>query len=1015
MKSSEASNQMDKNNDYKENDKIYIDISHISDAQSFDDEEMIQKDAKKIFLDRLEKFIKNGNVGKTNKSIVKNDQCFELERYHNTILIDGERGAGKTSFALSIRKYLNDNKDIFKVEDLGIMDPTISETKENIFLNIIMRISNTVKINLSSSSTVNCNDDYLNNNVCEELDDNIIWRKSLMRLASGLSLLDGIGSERLKSEIWDSPELIMEEGLKNAKNGEDLERNFHHFIEKSLNILRKDAFILFLDDIDTSADKGFIMLEILRKYMTNKKFIIVLLGDLGLYSILVRQLQWKKIDLDRQLKNYEHIYEFNDNGKDSTEEICNGDVDNNIYRKYIDNLQDQYLVKILKPENRIFLKNINYLKTQIHVKYTDIKGESGNENQITQEIEHLTFFLKNKLIKDMFKVSNADVKIFENYICSITTRSFLQLLLLWDTYLKDIKDINKYKNISDFIFNLQGLFSVYLQDMNDYNLADLDDSLINRFSMYLLKYINCIESTYNFLPVSKSKKYNTEAFFLNCVYSGYLEIKKFKIIEYFIKIGLIKKCLEQVYDYKNNINGNKAEIVKLISHFRLDNSNISSIDIVKIAAGYFQGNAINPKEMSFGYIHINYYNYVKIISKGEKSDNFFSTMFFNLILSKNKYQQSGNYIYASFFSILGIISDILCIQNENTETESNDISENVIEIFRKYFEIPVYESPFSKTSNPIKEEISENIEIESDIYFKTIMETEIIYSNFIKFIKAIAKWVEFSKKLKLTPVSSLCKMWMRFDSNIEDVIDQLKNKNESVANGLHRYIISFLNAVLVETLLDEGDESLKNFIIKNPVINDSVFDKYFDKKGNNNDSNKYSISFLNYNDFNKTNTINAFNFIFSCPIWGIYLNNLNNVTNESLKESAFYYLNLQRNFYDTDDINLILDFYKKLNISNILNDPDEPGESLKINPEKQKINFKNLSDKEQAESVKKALSVNKTTIETAREIVKESGGEIKGKLNTLINNIVYILRHGFKEVDYIKVNWDRVANIIKNL
>lgn len=90
----------------------------------------------------------------------------------------------------------------------------------------------------------------------------------------------------------DSPELILEKGLSNSKQ-KIFRINFHNFIDKSLLLLRKSIFLV-LDDIDTSLEKGISIMEILRKYLTSPKLIISILGDIDLYTILTRQLQWER-------------------------------------------------------------------------------------------------------------------------------------------------------------------------------------------------------------------------------------------------------------------------------------------------------------------------------------------------------------------------------------------------------------------------------------------------------------------------------------------------------------------------------------------------------------------------------------------------------------------------------------------------------------------------------------------------------------------------------------------------
>ena len=145
---------------------------------------------------------------------------------------------------------------------LDSIDPTLIETKEHIFLNIITSIKDKVERHYALT------ENYNNNDILRD------WKNSLRNLAGGLSTLDGVGSNYLEDTMWDSPELILEKGLSNSKQGKDLEINFHNFIDKSLLLLRKKAFFLVLDDIDTSLEKGISIMEILRKYLTSPKLII---------------------------------------------------------------------------------------------------------------------------------------------------------------------------------------------------------------------------------------------------------------------------------------------------------------------------------------------------------------------------------------------------------------------------------------------------------------------------------------------------------------------------------------------------------------------------------------------------------------------------------------------------------------------------------------------------------------------------------------------------------------------
>lgn len=237
---------------------VTIDLSE-TDTKNYKDENFIQKQAKKSFIKVIEQF----------KVDYHNDSC----HVHNSILINGKRGMGKSSFALHIANYQFQN---LKIHPISIIDPTLIETREHIFLLIITQIKNSI-------------DEYAGRQQISEVDFKG-WMESLKKLAGGLSMIDGIGKNHLEDNYWDSPELVLEKGLNNSRHGFMLEKKFHQFVINSLKVLNKDAILIIFDDIDTSLDKVIIILEVLRKYLTTPKIIAVLLGYIELYSTIVRHM-----------------------------------------------------------------------------------------------------------------------------------------------------------------------------------------------------------------------------------------------------------------------------------------------------------------------------------------------------------------------------------------------------------------------------------------------------------------------------------------------------------------------------------------------------------------------------------------------------------------------------------------------------------------------------------------------------------------------------------------------------
>jgi|GEM_PF-5703496 len=252
-------------------------------------------------------------------------------RPHRAILVEGGRGSGKTTFLLTHLQSLAGKcatgdllalpaewqKIASQVHVLPMVDPTLIEAKDNIIIIIIQMIEAAI--------------DAMNNrqdDATERLD------KAREELAEGLNLLDGIGSDRPYGEQWQGAAWVMSEGLRKARKGRNFELKFNLYLEAALSIFKKDAFILAFDDVDTNFKHGYLILETLRKYLTSPKLIIILSGDLDLYGRLIRK----------------HIYEtFGDKILRHDAGITQGQG----IKEAVRELEEQYLLKVLPPKNRI--------------------------------------------------------------------------------------------------------------------------------------------------------------------------------------------------------------------------------------------------------------------------------------------------------------------------------------------------------------------------------------------------------------------------------------------------------------------------------------------------------------------------------------------------------------------------------------------------------------------------------------------------------------------------------------
>ncbi|UXC28770.1 hypothetical protein N3114_08810 [Aliarcobacter butzleri] len=704
---------------------IEIDLNETH-TKSFNSGGLIQENAKSKFFQLISKVLSEIPKTKDDK-LSKNS----FPRVHNTILINGKRGVGKTSFILSMMDALVDELDICI---LDIIDPTLIETKEHVFLNIITLIKDEVEHYFKC--TQNCRD---NNDSFRE------WKNSLKNLAGGLSMLDGIGSNHLEDSMWDSPELILEKGLSNSKQGKDLEKNFHNFINKSLILLKKKAFFLVLDDIDTSLEKGISIMETLRKYLTSPELIISMLGDIDLYSILVRQLQWEKIDSKKILIDYEKKKK---------------------YIPQIEHLEEQYLTKILKPENRIDLANLFDLKDKIQIK----------ELQIS-----LSDYLE-QLINNMYLTNNTSYrKYYLETILTQSTRSVFQILKLYNE-----SNGNNFSQVLKHTF-----YTTLKKKLESHKLLDLykKEQYLNLLSMYIIDTNISRDNHLKLIPDFVDSDENITMLYLNTLSNELFKESK-SYLEYFIKVGY---SLEQFMNLEiQNEKDIKKESKKFLEHIAIDSGESSS----KIAKRLLTTSKVNTSIL-FGA------NFVSTTDLKELKD----IKYLSLLISKVNSSNAGSYNFISFFNLLGFLADLTSFTiKKELKDEINEKLENIKVTHSQILEFNLFKD---------------------DILIDKVLENNDLEDNDLKLdfdSYEVFEWIEKKKFIQDLPLFVLSKIWVRVSYTFNNII---KNKN-SFSNYyqiFEMFIVGFLNAVYVEISLYKG----KNFANKNFIKNPERANSYYEK------------------------------------------------------------------------------------------------------------------------------------------------------------------------------------------
>jgi len=324
-------------------------------------------------------------------------------RVSNVFFIDGTRGAGKTTFLKIAAKKLTRkdlNTPVFEKSSLAHLieiDPSLIETGEHVFFTILFALRDIVIRFLDDKPELKK----------EKYED---WRRSLQRIAKGSNVL----AHRTVTEFADDY-LNLNEGLDRARSGLNLETEFHELINDAAEIVGAEAFLITFDDVDTEFKEGWRILELIRRYLQTSRLIVLITGDLQLYTHLVRS---------RQFENFGQILHVQDSAR--------------IHERsqLVDHLEQQYLLKLFPLPNRIELLPLSRLvyassnndeksKTKYFVRYLSSSNRSRTH---CVSLEDMTL----DVVKQGFSVVDSrNAKMYQEYLLSLPVRAVVQILRVY--------------------------------------------------------------------------------------------------------------------------------------------------------------------------------------------------------------------------------------------------------------------------------------------------------------------------------------------------------------------------------------------------------------------------------------------------------------------------------------------------------------------------------------------------------------------------------------------------------
>lgn len=188
-----------------------------------------------------------------------NDDDVDVYRSHSAILIDGKRGAGKSSVLVNLKLYLEREHPELEnqVHILKPVDPTLLEDTDDLFLNVIVAA---VIRDKAIARALSCADHKAE-----------AFHHQLQVLGN---TLENLQSQRDKYGL---------DKLRAFMGSHDLMQQVHILFKKALDLVGKKLLVLPIDDVDTSMNRAFENLEVVRRYLTSPFAQPIISGDLSLY------------------------------------------------------------------------------------------------------------------------------------------------------------------------------------------------------------------------------------------------------------------------------------------------------------------------------------------------------------------------------------------------------------------------------------------------------------------------------------------------------------------------------------------------------------------------------------------------------------------------------------------------------------------------------------------------------------------------------------------------------------
>nr|WP_314478847.1 AAA family ATPase [uncultured Porphyromonas sp.] len=738
-------------------------LSESHDAKPFEEGSIIYEAEFKKAQTWIDKQLEVARQAKQAKEVRKSEQVYSFENQAKTITILGSRGSGKTSFMKSLM-------EIYKrkgVQLIELIDPTLIEEKGHPFLIILSELDKLVRSKLEEEDA---------SRTKYGASREVSWEKALKKLAEGLPSLDPIGNNYTQ---WEDAEYVMEKGLRRVSSARTLAESFHELLREALEILKKDAFLIALDDIDIDFLKGWPILETLRRYLQTPLLITLLSGDLRLYSKAIRKQQWKNFGKALLKNEAEALNRISD------------------YDTLVTDMEGQYLQKVLPSVYRIHLGSLQEKRQRP-------KGISEISVCPTGDTKSGTLTLIEDLYRqhltNLLGITNRSLQEpYLAFLLGLPLRSQIRLLSsLADT---ESQDTTPWLDIL--------LAELYVQGVDVDLIRSTPASIPVEMIQYLQRH-QLLDRAYQFQPSLQDSMGNAGLFALSATYALHSLQAPYLFFEYLIRIGL---------PYHLDTNGflsNENPRMDSSRYFSLDTlvgyalaQNQSLTESCGSITAYIQALGENS---DFGILNLpalaqsrrqGDLNSIGRIDYElrEVSPLLRSVAYLPVILCREQ-RKPRPVLSASFYQLLASIGELMkryklevdaLADTKDSDKEKEETERRIIRTYlQELGDIRYYLIPSIRSAHPSRSPLEERVELDSD---EPIYETK--QSQEMALLDDIRCWLNESPKRTFSP-QLVGRIVLRLQQGLGKILYR------SLGEFMHRSVILFFNALLVEASIEIG-------------------------------------------------------------------------------------------------------------------------------------------------------------------------------------------------------------------